>query len=97
MKAKFDLIELQAKHLPRLLWRDILKPSEGGEEPSQADQDALNAYFSHMRVTFSWLYRWYRFKGNGRVRSARLAWRQHRSEFSSVLISHCSREMDVQP
>jgi hypothetical protein len=39
------LSELQAEHLPRLTWRDILKPTEGSEEPSAEDQAAMDAYF----------------------------------------------------
>lgn len=47
-----------------------------------------------MRVTFAWLYRWYRFKGRGRWQAFRLARKHRHAEFSSVVIQHCKQEME---
>lgn len=41
-----DLAKLQAANLPRVKWHDVLKPAEGSEPPSEADQYAMDTYFS---------------------------------------------------
>jgi hypothetical protein len=41
------IAELQALHLPRMTWRDVLSPVEGAEPPSAEDQHAMDIYFGH--------------------------------------------------